>query len=156
MRITRRFRAAVALIAVTAACESMGKAPVMTDPDYKPLALRRPEAGFRLSDAERAKVVAGFDVHALERLLGMIRPDMRIEVLRHFQPGEPGERRRGALTEFTEPALQAVLEEVWAPMWDDAPDQALEEGWYFYPGREIAKRRREAIRRGEERESRNE
>ena len=156
MRVTRRFRAAVALVAITAACESTSKAPVMTDPDYKPLALRRPEANYRLSDADRAKVIAGFDVGALERLIGMVRPDMRVEVLRHFQVGEPGERKRGALTQFTEPELQAVLEEVWAPMWDDAPDQALEEAWYFYPGREIAKQRREQRKRVGEREGGNE
>jgi hypothetical protein len=154
MRIISGFRAAVAFVALTAACESISKAPVMTAPDYEPLALRRPEVSFRLSDAERAKVAAGFDVGALERLLGMIRPDMREEVLRHFQPGEPGDRKRGALTEFTEPALQVVLEEVWAPMWEDAPDQALEEGWYFYPGREIARQRRELRKRAEAREGR--
>ncbi|HEU4453058.1 MAG TPA: hypothetical protein VFR81_08355 [Longimicrobium sp.] len=154
MRLTRRNRIVLAVI-LLAACETTARTPAVTEPSYQPLALRTPEMSYRLSAEDRAKVVTGFDVDALERLLRRVRPDMRVEVLRHFQAGVPGERKRGALTEFTEPELNPLLEEVWATMWDDAPDQALDEGWYFYPGREIAKQRREQRRRAEEREGRN-
>lgn len=155
MRSIRPYLTLAAVLFLLAACERP-QALVMSSPEMRPLRLAAPEHGFRLDPHERAKVVAGFDVDALERLLGMVRPDMRKEILRHFQPGEPGERRRGALTEFFDPQLQAVLEEVWAPMWDDAPIEALEEGWYYYPGREIARQRRAAKQRAEERRDRSE
>jgi hypothetical protein len=146
----RRFRflvVASALAFATVGCETIGDAPIVTDPEYRPLALRSPDRTFRLIPEERAKVLPGYDLEALERLLRMIRPDMRQEILRYFQPGQPGERSRGMLTEFMEPQLQAVLEEVWAPMWNDAPDEALDDASSYYPGRQIAKQRRESRRR---------
>jgi hypothetical protein len=39
-----------------------------------------------------------------------------------------------------------VLEEVWAPMWDNFPDEALETKQDILPGREIARQRRSAAR----------
>jgi hypothetical protein len=149
MRRLRFLAIAYALAVAMVGCESIGDAPIVTDPEYRPLALRSPDRTFRLIPEERAKVLPGYDVEALERLLRIVRPDMRQEILRYFQPGQPGERSRGMLTEFTEPQLQAVLEEVWAPMWNDAPDEALDDASSYYPGRQIAKQRRES-RRGEE------
>lgn len=84
----------------------------------------------------------GFDADALERLLREVRPGMRSEILAYFQVSAAGERR-GHLMEIHDPHLQAILEEVWAPMWDDASAQAIEEGWYGMPGRDIARANRE-------------
>lgn len=122
----------------------------------KPLRLAMPDPSFRLSLEERAKVRPEFDADALERLLGMIHPDLRREIMRNFiavKPEEldPGERI-GWITELYDPAtgqidsqLQAVLEEVYAPLWETVSDADLNNPHsYFYPGLERAKARREA------------
>ena len=121
----------------------------MDSPEPHSLRLITPEHDFRLDAVERGKVVSGFDVEALERLLGMVRPDMRGDILQHFQAPEEGVRARGALTEFFDPVLQEVLEEVWAPMWEGASDEELtsREKPYYFPGREVARLRREEHRR---------
>jgi hypothetical protein len=120
--------------------------PAMTEPSYQPLALRTPEVSYRLSPDERAKVIAGFDVDALERLLRRVRPDMRQEVLRQFQLPQPGNPVPLGITEFTEAELNPLLEEVWATMWHDASDDFLAEGVSSMPGRSLAKQRREEER----------
>lgn len=114
----------------------------MTSPDAEPLRLEAPDPAFRLTAEDRAALAPGFDADALERLLRQIRPDMRGEILSCFQIGTS----RGHLVGIHDPQLQAVLEEVWAPFWDTAPDQALDEDWYRMPGREIATARRAAAR----------
>lgn len=122
----------------------------MSAPETRPLRLASADAGFRIDAAERAKLRPGFDVAALERLLSMVRPDMRATILGHFQKKtvQPGGRQEWSdLVEIHDPKLQEVLEEVWAPMWNNAPDQAIEENWYKWPGREIAKQRRAQLRR---------
>jgi hypothetical protein len=71
---------------------------------------------------------------------------MRLEILKHFLPRENGERL-GILAKMYDPELQKVLEEVWAPMWDEvgATDAQLEmNNYYPFPGREIARQRRKA------------
>lgn len=113
----------------------------MTSPDAEPLRLEQPDAAYRLSAGDREKLAPGFDADALERLLREIRPSLRDEILAHFQLPAAGQGR-GHLVEIHDVRLQAILEEVWAPMWDDAPDEAVEEGWYQMPGREIARQRR--------------
>lgn len=119
----------------------------MTEPSYQPLALRTPEMSYLLSAEDRAKVITGFDVDALERLLRRVRPDMRREVLRQFQLAQPGEPVPLGITEFTEPELNPLLEEVWATMWHDASDDFLAEGASSMPGRTLARQRREEERR---------
>ena len=114
----------------------------MTSPDAEPLRLEAPDPAFHLSADDRATLAPEFDADALERLLRQVRPDMRTEILSHFQVGQA----RGHLVEIHDPRLQAVLEEVWAPFWENTPDKALEENWYRMPGREIAKARRAAAR----------
>lgn len=114
----------------------------MAAPDPAPLRLAVADAAFRLTAAERAKIAPGFDPDALERLLAHIRPDLRPEILSYFDAGGG----RGQLIEIHDPHLQAVLEEVWAPMWEDASERALDEGWFNMPGREIAKARRDKRR----------
>ena len=117
--------------------------------EMQPLRLDVPDADFRLSAEDRARIVPDVDPDALERLLGMVRRDIRMEMLKMFQYPAPGERF-GYLFEFAEPELQAVLEEVWAPAWEDSPDWLLDQGGLPHPGREIALRRREERRRRDE------
>jgi hypothetical protein len=122
----------------------------MADQDMRPLRLDVPDSDFRLTAEDRAKIVPDVDPDALERLLGMVRRDIRAEMLKFFQYPTPGEDL-GYLFEFEDPQLQAVLEEVWAPAWYDASDEMLEKGGYPHPGREVALRRRQERRRtGEE------
>lgn len=113
----------------------------MTSPDAEPLRLEQPDATYRLSASDRERLAPGFDAEALERLLRQIRPSMRGEILAHFQIPTAGQAQ-GHLVEIHDAQLQAILEEVWAPMWDDAPDEAVEEGWYRMPGLEIARQKR--------------
>jgi hypothetical protein len=102
-----------------------------------------PDPAFRLNAEERASVLPGFDVDALERLLSMYPPEGREQLLKRFQPTEDGRGRM--LMRIDHPALQAVLEEVWAPHWLDYPDEAAIDAEVDYiPGREIAKQRRRA------------
>lgn len=113
---------------------------LVTSPQAVPLRLSAPDPAFRLTAEDRAAVAPVFDADALERLLSEIRPDMRREMLAYFQIGKSS----GHLVQIFDPRLQSLLEEVWAPYWDNAPDQALEEDWYRVPGRQIAKARRAA------------
>ena len=150
MRITGR--SAVLAVVLLASCETAARTPAMTEPSYQPLALRTPDLSYRLAAEERAKVIPGFDVDALERLLRKVRPDMRQEVLGQFQLPQPGKPAPLGITEFTEPELNPLLEEVWATLWDDASDDFLAEGVSSMPGRSLAKQRREERRRSEGRE----
>lgn len=125
-----------------AACEHRQQGTLVTSPDAIPLRLEAPDAAFRLTPDDRATLAPPFDADALERLLREIRPNMRGEILSYFQAGTS----RGHLVVIHDSRLQAILEEVWAPFWDNAPDQALEEDWYRMPGRELALARRAAQR----------
>lgn len=114
-----------------------------------PLALRSADTSYRLSPEDRARVVPGFDVDALERLLAVIRADMRCEILREFQLPRSGEPPPGGIMEFTEPALNPLLHEVWATMWQDEPDAFLEDGASVMPGRALERQRRQARKQDE-------
>jgi hypothetical protein len=129
-------------VLVLCACEHRQGA-LVTVPDATPLRLEAPDKTFQFTAADRAAVAPLFDADALEKLLQQVRPDQRGEILPYFQMGKGA---RGHLVEIADPQLQAILEEVWAPFWDDASDQALEENWYQMPGREVAKARRAAAR----------
>jgi hypothetical protein len=129
-------------VLVLCACEHR-RGAFVTAPDAEPLRLETPDQTFQLTAADRAAVSPHFDADALERLLQQVRPDQRGEILPYFQIGKGA---RGHLVEIADPQLQSVLEEVWAPFWEEASDQALEEDWYQMPGREIAKARRAAAR----------
>ena len=117
----------------------------MNTPEPLPLRLEVPDRTYRLSDADRAKLLPDFDAEALERLLAMTRPERRQEILKCFQVRENGERL-GHLVGLEDPELQKVLEEVWAPMWDavGATDAEIEANAYGWPGREVARQRRTA------------
>lgn len=118
----------------------------MSAPEPPPL-LRLPAAdpAYRLDDDDRARLIPGFDADALERLLAMVRPGRRREILAHFQKRENGDRL-GHLVAIHDPELQKILEEVWATVWDavQATDAEIEAAVYGYPGREIAMQRRAA------------
>src|SRR5688500_13457782 len=95
-------RAFVVATAVTLyGCEH-ARGSLMTSPEMQPLRLEVPDHDFRLGADDRAKVVPDVDPDALERLLGMVRPDVRTEMLRLFQYPAPGERF-AYLFEFSEP-----------------------------------------------------
>jgi hypothetical protein len=109
-------------------------------PDPAPLRAARPDPNFRLSAEERATVLKGFDVEALERLLGMTPPKARQELLAYFQaPAKRGEVTM--LVQLGDPELQAVLEEVWAPYWSNYTLEEMEQEKAEIPGRAIAKQR---------------
>jgi hypothetical protein len=148
MRRMARSLACVASLLLAAACEGLNYGITMDAPP-PPLRLSVPEEAFSLSASERARVRPGFDADALERLLRMVRPDMRSEILMHFQFVPEGTGRRyGQLVEFHDPQLQVVLEQVWAPMWDEvgATDEQIAQNAFQYPGRELARQRRAAAR----------
>jgi hypothetical protein len=117
---------------------------------HEPLRLAASDQLYRLSADDRARVRPGFDADALERLLQAIRPDMRQEIVGHFQFHGESSPRYGHLMQFHDSQLQPLLEEVWAPMWDElnATDEEIERDAYGYPGREIALQRRAARRGG--------
>jgi hypothetical protein len=76
----------------------------------------------------------------------MVDGEAREPMLRFFVAAE----KRGPhamLTELDDPKLQAALEEVWVPYWNDLPDEALNEEQAPIPGRDVARQRREARRR---------
>lgn len=131
-------------VTISTSCEPSRRV-LMNSPEPLPLRLEVPDRSYRLSDADRAKLLPDFDSEALERLMGMLRPERRQYILKHFQVRENGERL-GHLVGLEDPELQKVLEEVWAPMWDavDATDAQIEANAYGWPGREVAKQRRAA------------
>lgn len=138
------------LTAATAGCADHPRSLTMPhpQPERPELRLAITETTYHLAPAERVKVRPGFDVDALERLLGRIHPDRRAEILALFQHQPPNSRKE--LTFLGDPELQAILEEVWAPFWDELPESDLEdETMAIFPGREIAKKRRDSRRRGE-------
>ena len=47
------------------------------------------------------------------------------------------------LIRFTDPAMQALLDRVWAPYWRHLPPEALDDPHNPFPGRELARQRRQ-------------
>lgn len=113
-------------------------------PSPTPIRLEIADARFRLSAAERASVSPIFDPEALERLLARVRPDVRQEIFAQFQMRRG--KNLGRIVEINDPELQPMLEEVWAPAWDSATDQEVEDDVYGLPGREVVKERRARAR----------
>jgi hypothetical protein len=121
----------------------------VSQPPRPTIRLPAPEPGFRLTAAERGSIRVGFDVDALERLLSMVEAPVRPMILESFQPAKPGEPV-SLLLQLGDPALQPLLDEVWAPMWERRPDGA----WRHdpdprWPGRELARQRIEKRRNDE-------
>lgn len=149
MRETARLLSFTAiLLLLAAACDRL--LPTAMAPRPAQIRLEQPERNYRLSAADRATVIPGFDVNALERLLASVTPELRTEVLSCFQRPTTAGERRGQLYRIHDPKLQAILEEVWAPMWDSATDQELAADVYGMPGRKVALQRRAERRAREE------
>ena len=104
--------------------------------------LEAPDRTFKLTPQERASIRPGFDVDALERLLASVEAPVRPMILKDFQAVAPGQPA-AALVKMGDPALQPLLDEVWAPIWEKYPEMMGKETKDF-PGREIAKQRRNA------------
>lgn len=113
--------------------------------------LDAPDPHFRLTPEERASVREGFDVDALERLLAAVEPEVRPGLLHDFQLPNPGELEPGEFvtppTRMGDPALQPLLDEVWASAWERFAPDALDDDRMNYPGKEIARQRRRASMR---------
>jgi len=107
-------------------------------PSYR---LDPPDANYRVSPDDRETIRTGFDPDALERLLAMIVPDARPELLRAFQWPERGVPASN-IVKFQDPDLQAVLDEVWLPMWETEIPDALDAEKKEFPGLALARRRR--------------
>jgi hypothetical protein len=127
---------------VVASCDRTQEM-TMSTPEPQGIRLVKADAGFHLSADERAAVRRGFDVDALERLLAHLRPEVRPTVLEDFKYPAPGEPP-ALLIQMGDPALQPLLDEVWAPMWDHMQPAALESETKEFPGRELARQRRRA------------
>ena len=136
-----------AAVLAVSGCERTPGA-LMSAPGPVPYRLARPDTDYRLTPEERARVPRGYDVNALERLLGMIDPGERPEMLAAFQynPEQAESGEWEAVVRINDPVLQAVLEEVWAPYWDHYTDEQIDREVGWLPGREVAKRRRAALR----------
>ncbi|HEX8830475.1 MAG TPA: hypothetical protein VF705_04875, partial [Longimicrobium sp.] len=71
-----RFALGITIMLVLSGCEYQNRGITMESPP-KPLRLARAETTYKISIEDRARVVRGFDVDALERLLQMVIPEMR-------------------------------------------------------------------------------
>jgi len=117
-----------------------------TSPDPRTIRLEAPDQSFRLTPEERASIRPGFDVDALERLLAAIEAPVRPFLLSRFQAPPPGEAPR-IWVKMGDAALQPLLDEVWAPVYEMHPDMIDKEP-KEYPGRELARQRRDARAQG--------
>ncbi|HYW07204.1 MAG TPA: hypothetical protein VE913_09625 [Longimicrobium sp.] len=79
-------------------------------------------------------------MNALERLLAAVDAPVRPLLLRSFLVLEPGETPT-VTVKMGDPALQSLLDEVWAPVWEKNPEM-LDRETKDFPGREIARARR--------------
>src|SRR5215218_4660915 len=125
---------AAASILVVGGCDQHRRA-IMAPQEPRSIRLPAPDAGFRLSASERAHVRPGFDADALERLLANVEPGARPILLQPFLQPKPGEPVENTVR-MGDPSLQPLLDEVWAPMWDLAPPDAIDTETKDFPGRE--------------------
>jgi hypothetical protein len=104
---------------------------------------------FRLDDITRTHVAPDYDAEALERLLQALEPQARALVLEEFLRPEyrtpllANESTWRTLVGFTDPKLNELLAEVWQPFWTRQPAEVWADPYCHYPGRELARQRRE-------------
>ena len=120
--------------------------PTETAPMPVSISLDTPDESFRLDAAERANINSMYDPDALERLLQLVHPDHRMDILAHFQIVPFDGERRGLLVEFFDPKLDSLLDPVWAPMWKDTTDEELEANIYGMRGRATVMKQRHEMR----------
>lgn len=132
-----------AILVVATGCDRQSTSLTMTAQPH-PIRAAVPAVDLRLTPAQRERLMPGFDVLALERLLAHVVPERRSEILSYFEKPEPNTPRRGMLSQIKDPELQALLEEVWAPVWDHAEvsDAELQKNEMRLPGRDLAIQRR--------------
>ena len=129
----------VAALTLTA-CETANVAAGGPDLHYTPLVMVRQDVTFRLTEAQRQQVRPGFDVDALERLLAHVPAERRDSLFVTFTAPTGNEVRE--LWYLGDPALQELLEVVWAPMWDRIPTEVIEADKSERPGKRLALERR--------------
>lgn len=134
---------AIAVLALAiAACESANLAARLEDPHYTRLALVNRDERFHLTATQRHMVRRGFNADALERLLARIPPEHRDSVYQAFAVPRGNQVRE--LWYIDDPALQALLEQVWAPVWDGLSIDQIKADRSGRPGRNLAIQRRNA------------
>jgi len=125
---------------LAAGCEAVHE-PLMTAPNPHTVRLPERDLSFRLTAEERASIRPPFDVDALERLMAAVEPGARPIILQEFQFPPPGEAVPN-LFKMGDPALQPLLDEIWAPFWELRPKAALfEDPDIQWPGKELARKR---------------
>ena len=133
---------AAAMVVAAGACDLPRRA-IMAPQEPRSFRLPVPDPDYHLSASDRAQVRHGFDPDALERLLANVEPAVRPMILQSFQWPKPGEPADNVMR-LGDPSLQPLLDEVWAPMWDLFPPDAIDTETKDFPGREIARQRRAA------------
>jgi hypothetical protein len=142
-RLARLLPLALAGHLMLTGCERLP--PTETAPMPVSISLDTPDESFRLDEAARANVNPMYDPDALERLLQLVHPDYRMDILAHFIGPFEGERR-GLLVEIFDPKLDALLDPVWAPMWNNATDEEVEANIYGMRGRATVMKQRQEMR----------
>ena len=133
-----------AVLLATGACEHASGGSLMNVPGGPSRRTYVADASYRMSDRDKSNVMDIFDLAALERLISMLPPEDRKEVLSHFQYGDPAsEYPPPKLVRFHEPELQTVLEQVWVPYWYTMSPDALYSDSQI-PGRQLALARMQA------------
>jgi hypothetical protein len=115
----------------------------MESPQPSLYRLDAPDSTFQLSSVDRANVRTGFDADALERLLAWVVPEARVDILHAFQWPPQGEAARN-IVQFQDTGLNALLDEVWLPMWEQVSPESLDDETKPFPGLQLARQRRAA------------
>jgi hypothetical protein len=108
--------------------------------------LDTPDERFRLDAAERANIGEMYDPDALERLLQVVHPDHRMDVLANFQIQPFDGRKPPYFIEILDPRVQPLLDAVYAPVWQNATDEEIEANIYGLPGRATVMEQRQEMR----------
>lgn len=143
-RLARLLPLALAGHFTLAGCERLP--PTETVPMPVSFSLETPDESFRLDAAERANIGDTYDPDALERLLQLVHPDHRMDVLANFQIQPFDGRKRPYFIEILDPKVQPLLDPVYAPAWQNATDEEIEANIYGLPGRETVKQQRREMR----------
>lgn len=136
------------LFAVTFAALSFGACETTPAITMSQQESQRPRP-VRLSPDAQARLEGRFDVGAVEELLGTMTAQEQQDLLASLgaSDGVPadGETRDVSVTmHSTDPARQALLDRMWAPFWDHIPSELLDREDLPFPGRKLAKERRDA------------
>jgi len=142
--LTRLLPLALAGHLTLTGCERLP--PTETAPMPVSISLNEPDPSFRLDAAARAIIGIDYDADALERLLQLVHPDHRMEILAYFQFNPSDGRKRAYFIELLDPKLQPLLDPVYAPAWQNATDEELEANIYGLPGRATVMKQRQEMR----------